>query len=334
MAQTGRRQHQLSVAQTSAELALLGSEAGKDYTAEDIDNLFKTDVRACVRTQDRWLYLVKCKAMGLSPFAKQLHAVKKTMNKGKQDEYSIVIFMVSYHVYVSRARQAGYVPVAAVVCENDEWGGWDAAHSHPLKHIEAVGDRGPILGAWVVMKRERDDHAMTGKFLSFDEMVLDNRMNPSWRKMPIRMAHKCVIMEGCRMIAPDLAAVMGAEEVGYSLEENPPKELAVFGSTPDEQLAAQAEEVNKPDEVPVVDLDVVDAEVVEETPAPDPAERAITRSESSDLIAAFTEAKITTTGAILEACFQATGRQITRMGELKKGEFDAIIASLAGGEDA
>ncbi|MCK5712463.1 MAG: recombinase RecT, partial [Hyphomicrobiaceae bacterium] len=108
------------------EAALAGFEAIGVATPEQINLIFRTVAKECKNQDERNLYLMTCKASGLSPLKKQLYATRR---KGE------LVFVTAYGVFVSRARRAGFVIHGECVCEEDQWMGWDAVNLAPIGHV-------------------------------------------------------------------------------------------------------------------------------------------------------------------------------------------------------
>jgi hypothetical protein len=195
-------------AEDAADAALVGFQDAGVISQEQIGLVFNTVAQECKTQEERTLYLLTCKASGLSPLKKELYATRR---KGQ------LVFVTSFHVFVSRARRAGFTVHGEVVCEGDDWGGWDAVALAPVKHLIGGVNRGPIVGAY-----GWGEHLATGKrvggWWDWRELILENGGNPTWKTMPQHMAKRIAWLRIARLIAPDLSSLYGAEEFGEVVE--------------------------------------------------------------------------------------------------------------------
>lgn len=226
---------------TQLALAQAGANAWNLFSDSDKETIFKTIASACSNDAERALYLATCKAHGLSPLKGELHATRRREKQLDGSYISKLILVTSYHVFVSRARQSGWIPSGASVCAKDDWGGWDAVASLPSRHVMAAGDRGNVMGAWASCLHIKTG-ARIGMFWPWEELAQlypSGDPAPMWAKMPSHMSFKTAIERVTRLACPDLACLFGAEEMGVEIPEDPTK-LAELPATPTiERLAAE-----------------------------------------------------------------------------------------------
>jgi hypothetical protein len=221
------------VTQTSA-LAALGAEKGL-WKEKDVEWIFRTVALECTDPRDKWLYLKTCQANGLSPLKRELFAIPY---KGR------ITFVTSYHVFVSRARSAGFVLTGQDVCANDTFEGWDAAACKPVKHIVKATNRGNLLGAWAHATNLKTGEIVTGKYWPKSELLSENK-NPLRDKIPGHFCWKTAVARIARLIAPDLSSLYGAEEFGVLVSddrESVPREVKdILPEQPEDQVRAQTQ---------------------------------------------------------------------------------------------
>ena len=209
MAKTGGRRDYGRVEQAAREAATLGAATG-GFTEEQADLIFKTVARECETRDEQHLYLMTCRAHGLSPLKSELYATRRG---GK------LVFVTAYSVFVSRARSAGFIISGESVSEGDNFLGWDATKLEPLEHIIPAGERGNVLGAYAYATHLETGTRPMGGWWPWAELItdtgkLERKDGFMWRTMPAHMAKRVAWMRVARMIAPDLSSLYGAEEFG------------------------------------------------------------------------------------------------------------------------
>lgn len=244
--------------------------------------LFSTIAAECKTQEDQWLYLQTCKAYGLNPLMKQLYATRR----GGQ-----LVLQLSYYVFTSRARQAGYLIKSSPVYAEDKWGGFDAVAGRPVSHTAALV-RKNLVGAWACAVPAEGGGECVGAFYPLSELLPpplwgreDSRWGktdrsdvwaciqigaygPMWSKMPGRMAEKCAVAHVGRRVAPDLEAIYAPEEFGEETpRETPISEMkeaevvAVSDPTPtagEQMAAAQTEKQAPPEDAPAAEQESLD----------------------------------------------------------------------------
>ena len=231
MANTGPRRDMSPMVRDAAESALAGFESVGVATAEQIDLIFRTVAKECKNKDERALYLMKCKANGLSPLKQQLYATRRGAE---------IVFITAYSVFVSRSRRAGFVIHGECVCEGDQWSGWDAVRLMPVSHViqREFDDRGNILGAYAFATHLATGRRLHGGWWSWAELVtdtgkVDRKDGFMWRQLPTHMSKRVAWLRVARMIAPDLDSLYGAEEFGHVVPSaDDPEATAAVGDAP------------------------------------------------------------------------------------------------------
>lgn len=239
MAETGPRRDMSPIVRDANEAALAGFEAIGVATPEQINLIFRTVAKECKNQDERNLYLMTCKASGLSPLKKQLYATRR---KGE------LVFVTAYGVFVSRARRAGFVIHGECVCEEDQWMGWDAVNLAPIGHViqkEAIGERGAIVGAYAFATHVATGNRLHGGWWNWAELVTDTAKPEStsgfmWRSLPQHMAKRVAWLRVARMIAPDLDSLYGPEEFGSLIPTPDDPDSQKFGTEPIDVSPSQA----------------------------------------------------------------------------------------------
>ncbi len=213
MAETGPRRDMSPIVHDAGEAAMAGFETIGVASQEQINLIFRTVAKECKNQDERALYLMKCKANGLSPLKSQLYATRRAGE---------LVFVTAYSVFVSRARRAGFVIHGECVCEGDGWQGWDAGDLKALGHIiqREFDERGNILGAYAFATHVATGKRLHGGWWSWAELVTDTgkverKDGFMWRQLPTHMAKRVAWLRVARMIAPDLDSLYGAEEFGH-----------------------------------------------------------------------------------------------------------------------
>jgi hypothetical protein len=165
MASTGQKKDSLSLVGVDRAFGSMSTKVA--VSAKELQVLFSTIAAECETNEERGLFLQVCKARGLNPFKGEVWATKK----GRK-----LVFLTSYYVAVSRARQAGYLINGAPVFEKDDVGTWDTVECRPSHHRQPmVGDRGACLGGWVralpVQTPPGTIPAIIGQFIELHELV-------------------------------------------------------------------------------------------------------------------------------------------------------------------
>jgi hypothetical protein len=325
MAKTGQRGAVIPLHQVTSDLATLGFEKGL-WTEEDLKWIWATVASACKRDTDKWLYLAKCKANGLSPLRGELFAIARRTQGGGET----VTFVTSSHVFMSRAAQAGYLLRGECVCEGDEFL-WDAKAGEPVIHrFNPLGARGRVLGAWA-SATQQTTKLTTGRFWPVGELFSKDP-NPLRDRMPGHFAVKTATMRVARMVVPDLSALYGAEEHGVVVaigEERAalPSDVARdLPEEPHEQVRAQTEEPYSPSKEAAgepVDADFVDG------PEPAKPEGApLSFKERSALLKRLATEVEVVGRAVLPWLTKALGRPVERAEDLRASDFAAIEAAI------
>jgi hypothetical protein len=201
------------IVREAGELSMAGFETVGVISEEQLKLIFKTVAKECKNRDEQMLYLMKCKANGLSPLKGQLYATRRS------DE---LVFVTAYSVFVSRSRRAGFVIHGECVCEGDAWGGWDAAELKPIKHhisVDQQAERGEIIGAYAYATELKSGQRLMGGWWNWSELItdagkIDRKDGFMWRRIPQHMAKRVAWLRVARMIAPDLDSLYGAEEFG------------------------------------------------------------------------------------------------------------------------
>ena len=209
MARTGAAQgpRSLTVARgvndEGQELALAGTRHGFDV--ETIKIIMHTVATACETRAEQELFLARCSAEGLSPLKQEIYAVRR---KGR------LTFTISYLALIARAAQAGYeLALSNAVCVEDDWDGWDAIASCPVKHIIKGGSRGAVIGAYAIWQR-RADGERRGWFWSGRDVFPDG--NPLSNAHGEHLSMKTAIGRSARLLVPSLmSSIYLAEELGF-----------------------------------------------------------------------------------------------------------------------
>lgn len=241
MAETGPRPDMSPIVREANEAALAGFETIGVATPEQINLIFRTVAKECKNQDERTLYLMTCKAAGLSPLKKQLYATRR---KGE------LVFVTAYGVFVSRARRAGFVIHGECVCEGDKWEGWDAVNLAPLGHViqqsaSEYVERGEIIGAYAFATHVATGKRLHGGWWNWRELVTDTAKPEStsgfmWRSLPQHMAKRVAWLRIARNIAPDLDSLYGPEEFGHVIPTEDDQDSLQFGKDPIDVTPSQA----------------------------------------------------------------------------------------------
>lgn len=317
------------IAEETAALAKLGAEEGL-WSEEDLKVIFTSIAPACKTMADRKVFLAKCRANGLSPLKGELFATRRVMNKGKPNEYETIVYVTSYHVFMSRARRAGFVITGQEVWSDDEWAGWDAVAMRPVKHIVAAPHKSNarLIGAWASAKNLRTGQIDVGHFWPLQEAMAPG-YNPVAKTLPGHMLWKTAACRVARMVAPDLSSLYGAEEMGYAvLDEGDrvhvPREIAdVTPIQPEDQLKDQTVEVNPEPEDEKPDLSPEEAK--EEW-----LESPISFVNRTGLLKAMAASGVTSAAAILKEVSGMLGREVEDTKSLTNRDALALSAKVDG----
>ena len=242
MAEVGPRRDMSPIVRDAAEAALAGFETVGVATPEQINLVFRTVAKECKNQDERMLYLMTCKAAGLSPLKKQLYATRRSGE---------LVFVTAYSVFVSRARRAGFVIHGECVCEADHWEGWDAVNLAPLGHViqstpSELEDRGNIVGAYAYATHVATGKRLHGGWWNWKELItdagkIDRKDGFMWRQLPQHMAKRVAWLRVARMIAPDLDSLYGPEEFGHVIPttDDPESVEAAGGMEPIDVTGSQ-----------------------------------------------------------------------------------------------
>lgn len=168
--------------------------------------------------------------------------------------------IIGYKGFIELAYRSGKVTsiYAEVVCQNDEFE-YEMGLYPRLKHVPALGDRGPIQAVYAVAKMTSAEPMFTVLSLSDIERVRKNSAKTSniWSMWPEAMMKKTAIRRLCKVLP------MSSEvQVAVSLDEQ-----AEFKEEPLQgQYEVEIEEPKKTvsQRMGMKKEDIVEAEVVEE----------------------------------------------------------------------
>ena len=213
MAETGPRRDMSPIVKEAGELSLAGLERIGVVSDEQVQLIFRTVAKECQTKDEQLLYLMKCKANGLSPLKNQLYATRRSGE---------LVFVTAYSVFVSRARRAGFVIHGECVCEGDQWDGWDAVGLAPRGHViqsDWSAERGNIVGAYAFATHLATGNRLHGGLWNWTELItdagkIDRKDGFMWRQLPQHMTKRVAWLRVARMIAPDLDSLYGPEEFG------------------------------------------------------------------------------------------------------------------------
>jgi len=304
----------LEIARETAQLAVIGAGKGL-FAKEDIAWIFKTVAYHCTDPRDQWLYLATCNAHGLNPIKRELFAIPRD---GK------ITFVTSYHVFVSRARRAGFVLVGDFVEEGDDFV-MDAMTGAPVRHqFTPKKDRGraaKILGAWASAK-DASGRVVTGKFWPAHEL-LSTGPNPLRDKIPAHFCWKTAICRVGRLVAPDLASLYAAEEFGVAIPDADDRatvpELAALPAEAEGAVQAQTQEP-EPEQTVAEKL----AGAAEDAVPVDPP---LTFPERAALQKELAMRGMTKSAQVMDAIAGALGERVD-LRLVTRGQRDKVLASL------
>ncbi len=308
----------LEIARETAQLAVIGAGKGL-FAKEDIAWIFKTVASYCTDPRDQWLYLATCNAHGLNPIKRELFAIpRRDEDKGT----TTITFVTSYHVFVSRARRAGFVLIGDFVEEGDDFV-MDAMTGAPLRHQFAPKkDRGraaKILGAWAAAK-DASGRVVTGKFWPAHELLSSGK-NPLRDKIPAHFCWKTAICRIGRLVAPDLASLYAAEEFGVAIPDDDDRtttpELAALPAQAEEAVAAQTKEPDPP----------VSAQLAGAAEDAVPVDPPLTFPERAALQKELAMRGMTKAAQVMDAIAGALGQRVD-LRVVTRSQRDKVLASL------
>ncbi len=328
------------IAADSTALATIGMEKGL-WRPEDIPWIFKTIARQCKDPRDQWLFLSTCAANGLNPLKRELHAIARKDRPPNGEPYTVMTYVTSFHVFVSRSRQAGFVVNGMDVCEGDEFEGWDGVSNRPVKHIVGKKKRAKVVGAWANALSLKSHTIVAGKYWEIGELV-QKGPNPLRETMPGHFAWKTAVCRIGRLIAPDLSSMYSMEEFGYTTGTPGDDLPAIAGEVIDgaasteDQLASQGAEG-------AIDVDYTvgdgngDDKKGDDTdegsePLP-PEEQTVTFAQRRDILKALAKQGATARPDIEVKLTKLLGREIKDTKKLTGADYARLVEPLSiGGE--
>jgi len=177
-------------------------------------DLIKNTVAKGVTDDELKLFLWVARKHKLDPMTRQLHAVKRKVEKHHQDEKGI---WVAGEVMTIQIGIDGYRSMAAV--SHPDFGGVD----EPEYEFAKAGDKIPTMARIRVWKKGFD-HPSIG-IAYWDEYAPADLSNPKcfmWKKMPKHMLAKCAEALALRKAYPDLADIYVDEEMHQADQDYTP----------------------------------------------------------------------------------------------------------------
>lgn len=199
------------------------------------------------------LFLETCKAMGLNPFQRQIHAVVRTSSKGDRT-LTIQTGIDGYRLIGQRTGEVNGMDGPYWCGPDDVW------HEH-------WGADTPPTAAKVIIYRKGVERGFSGvatykEYVQtyFDRDTKRQKPNSMWAKMPASQLAKCAEALAWRRAFPaEMAGVYSDEEMAQADNEAPPAKTRAEARRDLGQGMAQAETAAR------------DREQAKKAPAPEPA---------------------------------------------------------------
>lgn len=326
------------LAKELAHLAAVGAGKGL-WDSKDMEMIFNGIARACKRPIDKQMYFAKCLAHGLSPVRNELFAIERKGKTRDGKTFSTVTYVTSYYVFVSRARQAGYLIQPAVVAKNDEFR-WDGVRRQPKVHEYDPSDldrslRQNIVGAYATVIHAKTNEVAIGNFWPAAELLMEGA-NPLRERIPGHFCWKTAACRMARMVAPDVNSLYGVEEFGYTLDgpvdTGKPVDLS---DRPPHELVKELEAQGAVTEIKTDD-GIEDAEFREApkkaTPPADGEATADFSTRSTIQRRLAKERNLTAPADVLEFIARVSGSDLISLKEITQSQASAVLAEL--GEEA
>lgn len=186
--------------------------------------LLKRTVAKGVTDDEFSLFLWVCKKHKLDPLARQVHAVRRFLQKHHQDEKGI---WVSGHQMVIQIGIDGYRALAGR--DHPDFGGCD----EPEFEFDDSSKRIPVL-ARIRLWKKGLEHAIVG-VAYWDEYAprdLTKAEAFMWNKMPKHMLAKCAEALALRKGYPELADIYTNEEMSQTQDEYTPEGRQIIDVAP------------------------------------------------------------------------------------------------------
>lgn len=165
------------------------------------------------------LFVSQCNRMGLDPFAKQIHAVKRWDSKRRQEVMAIQVGIDGFRLIAARTGEVDGQ-------EGPFWCGFDGAW-----HDSWLSNEAPAAAKVIVWRKGcRFPFVGVARFDAYAQGSRDGKLNPMWAKLGDAMIAKCAEALALRKAFP--AELSGA----YT-----PEEMAQAGETA-EYVDARADE--------------------------------------------------------------------------------------------
>lgn len=195
----------------------------KRLSAQEVA-LLKRTVAKGVSDDEFALFLWVCKKHRVDPLTRQIHCVRRWLNKHHQDEKQI--WVGGYQMTIQMGID-GYRSLAGR--DHPDFGGCDEAEYE----FEGTQKRIPVL-ARIRLWKKGLEHPIVG-VAYWDEYAPKDLTKPEaffWNKMPKHMLAKCAEALALRKGYPELADIYTNEEMSQAMDEFTPEGRQIVPALP------------------------------------------------------------------------------------------------------